>query len=100
MSGAEAVQAPRMGVYTKLASVTQGERPVYQLVGSTMAYLFYWPSWSQWLIGSSYRSASVALASTDSGAACPDQATGWQVVAGTEWVGAYPITVAQATVGN
>ncbi len=92
-----------MGVYTKLANATQGERPVYQRVGSTVAYLFYWPSWTNWLIGSSYSSGSAGVRSTDSGAgaACPDQATGWEAYTGTEWVGTYPITVAQATaVGN
>ncbi len=91
---ANAVQVSRFGTYTKLANVMQGDRPVYQLAGSTVAYLFYWPSTSRWLIGSSYMSSSSGVRSTDSaGAACPDQATGWQAYTGGAWVGTYPITV-------
>ncbi len=93
---ANAVQASRFGTYTKLANVTQRDRPVYQLVGSTIAYLFYSPSTSRWLIGSNYTSSSSGVRSTGSaGAACPDQATGWQAYAGGAWVGTYPITVVQ-----
>ena len=83
-----------MGTYTRMPNVTQGDRPVYQLAGSTVAYLFYWPSTSRWLIGSSYTSSSSGVRSTDSsGAACPDQATGWQAYTGGAWVSTYPITV-------
>ena len=94
---ANAVQAARFGAYTKLANVTQAGRPVYQLAGSTVMYLFYWPSSSNWLIGSSYISGSSGVKSTDSaGAACPDQATSWQAYTGGAWVSTYPITVAPA----
>ncbi len=98
VSGAEAVHPSRMGAYTKLPNVMQGDRPVYQLAGSTVMYLFYWSNTSQWLIGSSYTSGSSGVRSTDSaGAACPDQATGWQAYAGGAWVGTYPITVVQTS---
>ncbi len=91
---ANAVQVSRFGTYTKLANVMQGDRPVYQLAGSTVKYLFYWSNTSRWLIGSSYTSGSSGVRSTDSaGAACPDQATGWQAYAGGAWVSTYPITV-------
>jgi hypothetical protein len=102
VSSAEAVQAARMGLYTKVANVTQGERPVYQRVGSTMMYLFYWSNTSRWLIGNNYASSSAGVRSTDSaGAACPDQATGWQVYAGTVWgVSTFPITLVPTAVGN
>ncbi len=96
MSGAEAVHPLRMGAYTKLANVTQRGRPVYQRVGSPVAYLFYWSSVSRWLIGSNYTSISSSVQSTGSaGAACPDQATGWEAYSGGAWVGTYPITVFQ-----
>ena len=86
-----------MGVYTRMPNVMQRDRPVYQLAGSTVAYLFYWPSMSRWLIGSSYSSGTGGVASTDSAAAaCPDQATGWQAYAGGAWVSTYPVTVAPA----
>ncbi len=98
VSGAGAVQSSRMGTYTKLASnVTQAGRPVYQLAGSTVAYLFYWPSTSRWLIGSNYTSSSSGVRSTGNGAACPDEATGWEAYTGSGWVSTYfPITVAPA----
>ena len=97
VSGAESsLQAFKFGNYTKLANVMQGDRPVYQFVGSTVAYLFYWPSTSRWLLGSSYASGASGVRSTDSaGAACPDQATGWEAYTGGAWVGTYPITVVQ-----
>jgi hypothetical protein len=86
-----------MGAYTRMPNVMQAGRPVYQFAGSTVAYLFYWPSTSDWNIGSSYISGSSSIKSTGSaGAACPDQATGWQAYAGGAWVGTYPITVAPA----
>jgi hypothetical protein len=98
VSGAESLlQASKFGTYTKLANVTQGGRPVYQRVGSTVAYLFYWPSTRNWLIGSSYSSGPASFQSTGSaGAACPDQATGWHAYSGGASVGNYAITVAPA----
>ncbi len=98
VSGAESsLQASKFGNYTKLANVTQGDRPVYQLVGSTVAYLFYWPSSSDWNIGSSYIAGSSSVRSTgNAGAACPDQATGWEVATSGAWVGVFAITVAPA----
>jgi hypothetical protein len=85
-------------MYKRMPNVMQGDRPVYQLAGSTVAYLFYSPSVSSWLIGSSYTSSSAGVASTGSAsAACPDQATGWQAYTGGAWVGTYPITVVPAS---
>ncbi len=92
---ANAVQVSRFGTYTKLANSTQGDRPVYQLVGSTVMYLFYWPNTSNWRIGSNYATSASGVRSAGSaGAACPDQATGWQAYTGSAWVSTYPITVA------
>ena len=83
-----------MGAYMKVPNVTQVGRPVYQRVGSSIAYLFDWPSTSRWLIGSNYSSGSASVQSTDSvGAACPDQVTGWQAYTGDAWASTYPITV-------
>ena len=84
-----------MGTYTKLANVTQRGRPVYQRVGPTVMYLYYWSSY--WLIGSNYTSGSSSVGSSgNAAAACPDQATGWQVVTSSGWVSTYPVTVVQA----
>ena len=101
VSGAEAVQAARMGAYTKAANLMQGERPVYKLAGSAVMYPFYWPNTTEWRIGSSYTSSSAGVKSSgNAGAACPDQATGWQAYTGGAWVGTYPITVVPTAVGK
>jgi hypothetical protein len=94
VSGAEAVQLARMGTYLKVAGLVQGgSRPVYQRVGSTVVYLYYWPGLSSWYIGSNYTSGSVGVKSI-SGAVCPYQATGWQAYTGGVWV-RYPIKVVE-----
>jgi hypothetical protein len=98
VSGVESsLQASKFGNYAKLANMTHAGRPVYyQLVGSTVAYLFYWPSTGQWLIGSSYIAGSSSVRSTGSAAAaCPDQATGWEAYTSGGWV-TYPVIVAPA----
>ena len=95
VAGAEALppHAPRMGTYMKVDGLMQGNRPVYQRVGSTM-YLFCWPGpgsasvLNNWLIGASYTSASGGVRSSDGASAlCPDRATGWLVLSGTSYVG-------------
>ncbi len=82
-------------MYRKMPSVTEAGRPVYQRVGTTVTYLFYRPSTGGWSISSDYLlSDSSSVRSTgNAGAACPDQATGWQAYTGGAWVGTYPITV-------
>ncbi len=94
MSGVDAVQPARMDTYTKMPSVTQAGRPVYQRVG---AYLFYSARTGDWRIDSDYTSSSSGVRSTGSaGAACPDQATAWEVViTGRGWV-TYPVIVVPA----
>ncbi len=94
-AAANAVQASKFGTYTIMPNAVQAGRPVYQLVGSTVMYLFYWPSTAEWRIGSNYASSSSGVKSSgNAGTACPDQATGWQAYTGGVWVSTYPITVA------
>ena len=90
VSGVDAVQPARMDTYTKMPNVTHAGRPVYQLVGSTPIYLFYSASTGDWRIHSDHllSDCSCVRSTGNAGAACPDQATGWQA-----WVGTYPITV-------
>ena len=85
-----------MGTYTKMAGLTQADRPMYQLAGATVAYLYYWQILGLWLIGSSYASNSASVKSAATVAGCPDEATGWQAYAAASgvWVSMYPITVA------
>ncbi len=92
---ANAVQVSRFGTYNKLATVTHAGRPVYQLVGSTATYLFYSASTGDWRIHSDYLlpDSSSVRSTGNAGAACPDQATGWQAYTGGAWVSTYPITV-------
>ena len=95
VSGVDTMQPARMDTYTKMPNVTHAGRPVYQLVGSTVTYLFYSASTGDWRIDSDYllSDSSSVRSSGNAGAACPDQATGWQAYAGDAWVGIYPITV-------
>jgi hypothetical protein len=96
VSGAEAVQPARMGTYMKVAGLVQGSRPVYQRVGSTVVYLYYWPGLSSWYIGSNYTTGSVGVKSIGgTAAACPDQPTDWQVWNGSAWDSGYPVKVVQ-----
>ncbi len=94
VSGSGAVQSARMGTYLKVAGLAQGFRPVYQRVGEIVAYLYYWQSTSKWLVGVNYTSNMVGLQSAST-AACPDQATGWQVWNGSAWVSGLPVKVVQ-----
>ncbi len=90
-----------MGTYMKVDGLMHGNRPVYQLVGSSVQYLFCWPGpggtatqWNNWLIGASYTSSTNGIRSSDGASAlCPDRATGWLVSNGTSFVGGM-ITVA------
>ncbi len=99
VSGVDAVQPARIDTYTKMSSVTHAGRPVYQLVGSTVTYLFYSASTGDWRIDSDYLlpDSSSVRSTGSAGAACPDQAAGWQANAGGAWVGTYTITVVPAS---
>ena len=94
VSGAGAVQSALMGTYLKAVGLVQGSRPVYQRVGSTVAYLYYWQSLSSWLMGADYTTSIVWLKSAST-AACPDQPTGWQVWNGSAWDSGYSVKVVQ-----
>jgi hypothetical protein len=93
-----------MGRYTKVANLMQGGRPVYQRVGSSEVYVFYWPNSSSWRIGGNYTIGTRLLGVRSTGsacAACPDQATGWLAYSNTSgWVSTYPITVVPSAVGK
>ncbi len=96
MRGAEAVQPTAMGVYTKMANLTQGDRPVYQRVGSVLRHLYYSPVTTRWLIGADYSSQEAYARSSAGGWRCPDQAPGWEATDGGAWLSTYVITVAWA----
>lgn len=73
VSGASA-QSSRMGQYT-MGSIMQGNRPVYQSGGH---YLYYWPEYEAWRIGSDYNNANAGLISRDNmQRMCPDHVTNW-----------------------
>ena len=95
MSGVDAVQPARIDTYTKMPNVTHAGRPVYQLVGSTVTYLFYSARTGDWRIDSDYLlpDSSSVRSTGSAGAACPDQVTGWQAYTDGAWVRTYQITV-------
>ena len=107
-----------MGTYTKVAGLSQGGWPVYERVGSTVQYLFFWPVFQRWLIGPDYRTGASTLQSGGGfafgaeqvfsirsssparaprnalGVTCPDEASDWVIFDGQDgWISTYPITV-------
>ena len=50
--------------------------PVYKQ-GSGSNYLYYWPEFTDWRIGSDYLKASAGIISLDNKLQCPQQATTW-----------------------
>jgi hypothetical protein len=107
-----------MGMYKKVAGLSQGGWPVYERVGSTVQYMFFWPVFQRWLIGPDYRtgastlqsgggfafgaeqvvsirSSSAATAPRNAlGVTCPDEASDWVIFDGQiGWISTYPITV-------
>ena len=94
LGGAEATNPQAMGVYRKVASSTQGDRPLYRRVGSTVVqYLFYSPSFSSWRIGADYTVGSAFVSTGATEALCPEQATGWLMWNGSAWASEYPVKV-------
>ncbi len=95
VSGVDTAQPALIDTYTKMPNKTHEGRPVYQRVGPTVMYLFYAARTGGWRIDSDYLlpDSSSVRSTGNAGAACPDQATGWQAYADDAWVGTYPITV-------
>jgi hypothetical protein len=85
-----------MGLYVKLNQTTQGNRPVYKRVGSTMLYLFYWPEFSSWRIGADYTVGSCSVSTPSTEALCPEQATDYAAWTGSAWTFTPVITVGQS----
>jgi hypothetical protein len=81
-----------MGMYTRVGNLTAGNRPVYQRVGS-VDYLFYSAAARRWIIGSNYTVDASGIRSAATAVACPDEATGWQVLSGGVFLSTFPITV-------
>ena len=89
LQGAEAVQANRMGTFTRLDVQSHG-RWVYRNLARQ--YLYYWEPSLDWRVGASYESSVRGVQSTsDDSAGCPYDASGWQAYT-TEWSSAFAIT--------
>jgi hypothetical protein len=92
VSGAEETNSGSMGVYMS-AAMTQGGRPVYKRVGTTVQYLFYSPEVKRWRISPDYMDAVVNISTGYTAALCPEQATGYASWTGSEWASTPVITV-------
>ena len=101
--GATSAAIDVMGTYTKVPRLAQGGFPVYQRMGPSVQYLFFWPAFQRWLIGPDYTTgssiiqsaggftfgaeevfsapnaatASNVLSATSRVASCPDEASSW-----------------------
>ncbi len=83
----------RMGYYYLVEGLVQGGRPVYKYEPAAITvYLFYWASLGRWYIGANYTSSTASLRAPSS-AACPDAATGWQVLSNSVWTSADSLVV-------
>jgi hypothetical protein len=85
----------RIGYYYLVEGLVQGGRPVYKSEAASV-YLFYWASSGRWLIGANYTSSAASLRA-QSPAACPDAATGWEVLSNSVWTNTTSVVV---TVGR
>ncbi len=86
-------QSSKMGYYYLVEGLVQGGRPVYKYEPAAITvYLFYWASSGSWYIGADYTSNTASLRAPSS-AACPDAATGWQVVSNGVWTSADSLVV-------
>jgi len=96
-TGVEDLQAPRMGDYTQQDFLHDG-RAVYG--NAKGQFLYYWGPFKGWRIGDSYGSPFAGVKSLAyEDARCPDEATGWQVYAGTGWTGMYNIQIERVNLG-
>jgi hypothetical protein len=91
VGGAVNSQSGRMGYYYLVEGLVQGGRPVYKFEAASV-YLFYWASSSRWYLGADYTSSAASLRAQSS-AACPDAATGWQVLSSGVWTNADSLVV-------
>ena len=88
ISGAEAVQASRMGTFVKTAN-TSNNRPVYQ--NSNGEFLYYWAASTSWQIGPNYTSSPSWVYATGA-VDCPSDVTQWSVWSGSTWSSSYGVT--------
>ena len=77
--GATSAAIDVMGTYTKVPRLAQGGFPVYQRVGPSVQYLFFWPAFQRWLIGPDYKTGLSSVQSRGGFAFGVDQVAGDQV---------------------
>ncbi len=93
VDGAGGSLSSRMGYYNLVEGLVQGGRPVYKSEPTVITvYLFYWASSGRWYIGADYTSSAASLRA-QSLSACPDAATGWQVLSNSVWTSADSLVV-------
>ena len=89
ISGAEAVQRTRMGLYTMVPGGIRGGRPVY--LNGNDEYLFF-SIHNRWLAFEDYDETRGGLQSADD-AACPTDVDSWLAVLENSWSNDYTVTV-------
>lgn len=94
VSGAEAAQERRMGLFTRTA-VEQAGRPVYQ--NSNGQYLYYWKPAGCWRIGPSCEEGNAGVKSIGKEAdrVCPMECSAWKVHHQGSWTSDFQVQVAR-----
>ena len=85
VAGTAGKQATRMGVFQMQPALTAGGKPVYK--NSNGQFLYYWPAYVNWRIGSDVTTDVAGIRSTSStDTLCPQDSSGWQEWDGESWV--------------
>jgi len=88
ISGVDAHQTSRMGVYSRTGTLPgpeQAGRPIYQIADKTN-YLYYWSPQGAWRIGADYANARAGVMSkTGENTHCPTQPSSWFIHADSQW---------------
>jgi len=99
VSGGEAAQERRMGLFTRTAEEQAG-RPVYQ--NPSGQYLYYWKPAGCWRIGPSFEDglAGVKSVGKEADPACPVECSAWKVHHQGSWTSEFQVQVARGEETN
>ena len=84
VSGTAGQQSTRMGMFEVQPTLTSGGKAVYK--NSNGEYLYYWPEYSYWRIGSDYKKADAGVTSNSkTDTTCPQDSSSWEEYVDGSW---------------
>ena len=87
VSGTAGTQTKKMGLFQMQPALAAGGKPVW--MNRDGAFMYYWPAYSDWLIGPDVTKVAAWLTSTsNTDTGCPQDSSGWEeyVGANESWV--------------